>query len=171
MCLGPELALAAQVVGTIATGAGAAYQVSAQADASKASKRAEALRKQQMQMEQQQKQRESIRKYQMARATSLSNISGQTGTLDNSAAGGATSAYSASLGTQTGELAQAGRIGEGMFEANADMSEAAGRSAIGGAIGSFGKDLFQAGPAIGRIGSTLWNGSEGGFTTSYEKVS
>lgn len=158
MCLGPEILFAVQAIAAVATTAGTAYSVVKGQEASAASKRAEGLRKQQMQLEQMQKQRKAIRDFQLKRATSLSNISGQTGTLSNSAYGGATSGLSAGLGSSLGELSQAGAIGEGMFEANAAYSEATASQQTGAAIGSFGKDLFNSAPAISRIGSTLFNG-------------
>lgn len=169
MCLGPELVLIAQVAAATAAVGGTAYSVSKQQDASAASKKAEGLRKQQMQLEQMQKRREAIRKFQLNRATSLSNISGQTGTLDNSAAGGATSALSSSIGTNLGDLDTASGIGAGMFDANAEISEAQSGAQFGSGVAGFGKDLFAAAPAIGRIGSTLFN-SPNPWTTSYEKV-
>ncbi len=170
MCLGPEIALVAQLVAATAAVGGTAYSVVKGQEASEASKKAEALRRQQMLLEQQQKQRAAIRKFQLARSTSLANISGQTGTVQNSGAYGAESAYSATLGTQLGDIYQAGAIGEGLFDANAEYSNASASAQAGSQIASFGKDLFASAPAIGRIGSTLLNGSEGGWTTSYEKA-
>lgn len=169
MCLGPEIVLAVQAIAAVAAVGGTAYSVVKGEEASAASKKAEALRKQQMQLEEMQKRRKTIRDFQLKRATSLSNISGQTGTLDNSATGGSLSALSSGVGSALGELSQAGAIGEGMFDANAAYSEATASAQTGAAIGSFGKDLFQSAPAIGRIGSTLFN-SPNPWTTSYEKA-
>lgn len=169
MCLGPELVLAVQAIAATAAVGGTAYSVVKGQEASEASKKAEGLRKKQQQLQEMQAQRKTIRDFQLKRATSLSNISGQTGTLDNSAAGGALSALSAGVGSSLGEISQASSISNDMFDANAAYSEATASSAVGSAIGSFGKDLFQAAPAIGRIGSTLFN-SPDPWTTSYEKV-
>jgi hypothetical protein len=170
MCLGPDIMLVASIIGGVASAGGAVMGAVAAKEQSKASKKSEALRRQQMRMEYLQKQRQAIRTAQLARATAATNIGGQTGTLGNSAFGGASSAFSASLGTQLGELGQANAIGEGMFDANAAYSEAQGQAATGAAIGQFGKDLFSSAPAIGRIGATLTGGGSGGWATTTEKA-
>lgn len=158
MCVGPEIALVAQLVAATAAVGGTAYSVVQGQKASAASQRAEGLRQQQMRNEFIQKQRAAIRQSQLSRATSIANISGQTGTLQNSAYGGATSANSAQLGTQLGELGQAFSIGSDMFAANAEYSQASANAQTGQAVSNFGKDLFASGPAIGRVGSTLFSG-------------
>lgn len=162
MCLGPEIALVASLVGAATTAVGTYSSIQQGKKASKASQRAEALRAQQMRLEQMQKRRQAIRDFQQRRAVAMSNISGQTGSLEGSAAGGVSSAYSASLGTNIGELSQAGAIGEGIFAANAAYSEASAGAQTGSAIAGFGKDLFAAAQPIGRIGSTLFNGQSNG---------
>lgn len=156
MCLGPEIVFALQVIGAVTATAGTAYSAVQGQKAANASKRAEALRKQQMQMEEMQKRRQAIRDFQAKRALAVSNISGATGTLDNSAYGGATSALSADFGFNLGSLQQASNIGEGMFQANSAYSEASANAQAGQQIAGFGKDIFQSAPAAGRIGATVF---------------
>ena len=158
MCLGPEIALVAQVIGAAATVGGTAYGAVQTSQASAASKKAEQLRKRQMELELSQKRRAAIRQFQQQRANAAANIQGATGSLEGSAFGGAVGGYTSTLGTQLGEYSQAGAIGSGIFDANAAYSEASAGASFGSAVSSFGKDLFQSGPAIGRIGATLFNG-------------
>jgi|SRR5688572_8498186 len=157
MCLGPEIALVAQIIGTAAAVGGTAYSVVKGQEASAASQRAEALRKRQMQNEANQRRRAAIREFQLRRATAVSNISGATGSLEGSAYGGSIAASTSTLGTAIGEINQAESIGAGIFDANADYSQASASAQTGAALGNFGKDLFSSGPEIGRIGATIFN--------------
>lgn len=154
MCLGPEIALVAQTVAAVAATAGTGYSIVQGQEAASASKKAEALRKQQLQLEATQKRRAAIRDFQLKRATSISNIQGATGNLEGSAYGGATSALSAGVGTNLGEIGQAETTGLGIFDANAAYSQASANAQAGSQIAQFGKDLFASGPAIGRLGAT-----------------
>ena len=63
-----------------------------------------------------------------------------------------------SLGTQLGEIGQAERIGSGIFQANSDYAQATAIGGIGQSASQFGSQLFNNAPAIGRIGSTLFQG-------------
>lgn len=158
MCLGPEIALALQVVGTVAAASGAAYGISQGQEAAEASKEAEQLRKKQLRLESQQKKRAAIREFQLSRATAASNIIGQTGTLGGSIFSNSASALSANLGTELGTIGQATSIGEGIFDANARYSQASANAQAGSSIANFGKDLFGSAPAAGRVGATLFGG-------------
>lgn len=119
-----------------------------------------------MRMESRRKQIEAIRKMQIQRASSISNIQGSTGSLEGSAYGGATSALSANLGSQLGEIGAATSISSQMFAANADYSQASANMQTAQGIASFGKSIFDSSPEIGRIGSTLFG--NGGWTTTIE---
>lgn len=160
MCLGPEIALFAQIIGGAAAIGGTAVSYIGSQKQAAASKRAEQLRRQQMRNEAMARQRESIRKFQLNRATAASNIQGATGSLEGSAFPGAISGYTSTLGTQLGEISTATAIGEGIFDANADASAGAALSNTGSGIASFGKSIFASGDEIGRIGATLFNGQK-----------
>ncbi len=157
MCLGPEIALVASIIGGASAVAGTAYSMVQGQKAAAASKRAERLREQQMRMESRRKQIEAIRKMQINRAASISNIQGGTGTLENSAYGGATSALSSNLGAQLGEISQATEIGSQMFAANAAYSQASANAQTGEGLASFGKSLFGSSQEIGRIGASIFD--------------
>lgn len=159
MCLGPEIALVAQIIGATAAAGGTAISVVGAQQQAEASEKAEKERQKQMRLQALQQRREAIRKFQLARATTLSNVSGATGSLQGSAAPGAISGYTSNLGTELGEIGQAEEIGQNIFQANADYASASSTVAAGQGISSFGKQLFGSGPAIGRIGSTLFNRS------------
>jgi len=158
MCLGPEIALALQVAGSVAAVSGTAYGVVQGQEAAKASKDAERLRKKQLRLREQQDRRKVIREAQLSRATSASNIIGQTGTLGGSIFENSAASLSAAIGTDLGGISQAANIGAGIFDANARYSQASANAQAGSGIASFGKDLFSSGPAFGKVGATLFNG-------------
>lgn len=147
---------AVQAIGAATAAAGTAYGVTQSQSAAEASKKAERVRQEQMRMNVAQEQRKRIREFQLARAQSASNISSSTGTLENSAFGGSSSAYSASIGTNLGELATSERLGNDMFAANASYAQSSANAQAGSQVGSFGKDLFSSGPELSRIGATLF---------------
>jgi hypothetical protein len=155
MCLGPEIALVAQIIGTVAAVGGTALSVHSAQQQAEASEKAEKLRRKQMDLEIAQRRRTEIRKFQLNRATAASNIQGATGSLEGSAFPGAVSGYTSTLGTQLGEISQSASIGAGIFDANAQASAASAGVQTGQGLTSFGKDLFSSGPQIGRIGATL----------------
>lgn len=159
MCFGPEIAFAIQAIAATTAVAGTAYGIAEGQQAADASKRAEELRKKQLRLKQQEQQRQAIRESQLARANSASNIVGQTGTLEGSIFANVASANSAALGTNLGGINAAANIGLGIFDANAAYAQASANASAGQNIAAFGKDLFNSGPAIGRIGSTLFNGT------------
>ena len=156
MCLGPELALIISAVTTVTAAAGTGYSIYAGQQAAAASKKAEEFRKKQFLLQQQADRREAIRKFQLNRATAISNISGATGSLEGSAAGGALSAYTSTLGTQLGENQQASRIGAGLFEANKDYAQYSANAQAGSQVAGLGKDIFADSEKIGRVGATLF---------------
>lgn len=159
MAAAPAIALAAQVIGTVAAVGGTAYAIQQGQQASSASRRAERLRGQQLRLESQRKRRESIRQFQLQRATALSNIAGATGSaLGGGSAVGGLGGFTSNLGTQLNTIDQATGIGEGIFSANAAYSTASANAQTGSGIADFGKSLFGNSEAIGRIGSTLFNG-------------
>lgn len=160
MAAAPAIALAAQVIGTVAAVAGTGYAVVQGQKASAASKKAEQLRAQQLRLESARKRRESIRQYQLQRATALSNITGATGSvLGGGSAIGGLGGFESNLGTQLGTINQATDIGTGIFSANADYAVAQGRASAGSGVADFGKSLFANANAIGRIGTTLFPSS------------
>lgn len=158
MCLGPEIALLVQTIGTVAATAGAGVGAYSSIQAGAASEKAEKLRRKQMENEVSQRKRAAIREFQLKRATTLSNIQGATGTLENSAAGGAVSGLGATLGTQIGEIDQAASIGRGIYDANADYAEATAMGQTASSVGNFGKSLFSSADEIGRLGASYGSG-------------
>ena len=156
MCLGPEILAIIGAVTTVTAAAGTGYSVYQGQQAAAASKKAEQLRKRQFQLQQLNDRRKAIRDYQLRRATSVSNIQGATGSLDNSATGGALSALSSTLGTQLGELQQSSNIGNALFNANADYAQASANAQAGAQVAGFGKEVFGSRDEIGRIGATLF---------------
>lgn len=157
MAAAPAIALAVQVIGTIAAVGGTAYSIQQGQKASAASRRAERLRAQQMRLESQRQRREAIRQFQLRRSTALSNIAGATGSaLGGGSAIGGLGGFASNLGTQLNTIDQATDIGGGIFNANAQYSTASANQQTGSGLANFGGSLFQNADAIGRIGSTLF---------------
>jgi len=150
----PALPIAA--IAAVATIAGTGYSIYSGQQAASASKKAERARQQQFRLQQEADRRKAIRDFQLRRATTLSNIQGATGTVENSAAGGALSAYSSTIGTQLGEFARSGEIGDNLFSANADYSQASANAQAGQQIAGLGKDLFGSQPTITNVGQSLF---------------
>lgn len=151
------IAAVASIVGTVAAVGGTAYSIVQGQKASAASRRAEQLRKQQFRLESTRQRREAIRKFQLNRATNLSNIVGGTGSvLGGGSAYGGLGGLTSSLGTQTNTIDQAVGIGSGIFDANASYATASGNAATGAGIADFGKSLFSNSQEIGRVGATLF---------------
>lgn len=158
MCIGVEIALAAQIAGGIAGTVGTGVGVYSAHQQGQASKKAERLRAQQLRLKSQSERRAAIRQFQLQRATSLSNIVGGAGSaFGGGSAIGGLGGYTSTLGTQLGELSQSTEIGEGIFGANAEYAQAGAIGQIGSGLGQFGNSLFNNSEAIGRIGSTLFN--------------
>lgn len=138
--------------------AGTAYSAYNQHEAAQQSQKAERLREQQMRLDAERQRRKQVRDMLAARAVALSNVSNAAGSggVDSSAFGGAQGQISNTFGNNQNDLAQSVRIGSGIFQANAAMSEAQGQASIGNAVASIGKDIFSAAPKIEAIGKTIF---------------
>lgn len=154
----PSIALITSIIGAGAAVGGTIYSVQQGQKTAQASRRAERLRKKQLALESARRRREAIRQFQLNRATSLSNLTGGTGSvLGGGSAYGGLGGLTSTLGTQLNTLDQANEIGAGIFDANAAYSTAQAGVQTGQGLSSFGQSLFNNSPAIGRIGSTLFN--------------
>lgn len=148
----------AATVGGVALGAGGlATSVYGQTQQAEASKKAEGLRKQQMELNNQREQRQIFRQAQNARAVALSNATASGGEKSSGLAGGYGQIASAS-GANSVAARENLNIGEGLFDANKQLSEAKSITAIGSGVSAFGKDLINVGPELGRIGTTYFGG-------------
>lgn len=157
MCLGPEIALIANIAAGAAAVGGTAYAIHSGQQGAKASKKAEGLRQKQLALESNRERRQAIRQFQLARATGLSNITGATGSvLGGGSAYGGLGGMTSTLGTQLNTFDQALDIGQGIFSANAAYSQASANQQTGEGIANFGKSVFGNSEAIGRIGATLF---------------
>jgi hypothetical protein len=157
MAFAPAVILAAQIAGSVAVAAGTGYSIVQGQKAAAASKRAEVLREKQLRLESGRKRRESIRQFQANRATSLSNITGATGSaLGGGSAIGGLGGLTSNLSTQLNTIDQATDIGSGIFRANADYAQYSANAQTGAGAADFGKSLFNNAPEIGRVGTTLF---------------
>lgn len=120
-----------------------------------ASKRAEGLRKQQMALALQNSALNSQRKYQQDYSTNLVRGTAQlgTGAAFGSALSNSSSSVESALGYQLDTTGQAGSIGYGIFDANAQYSDAARQGSIASGISSLGTGILGNAAAIERVGT------------------
>lgn len=144
------LGLAASAYGTYSQ-----YR-SSRAQAS-ASRRAEALRRQQAQLELNNQYLNTLRQAQAARATNLVRGTAQlgSGAAFGSALANSNSSVESALGYQQDVSGQAGSIGFGIFNANAAYSDAATRGSIASGISNLGQFTLGNLGAIERVGSFI----------------
>lgn len=140
-------------VGAVTSVAGAIGQASAQKNMSKASKEAEALRKQQMELDTKRRMNALMRQAAIARAQSIAAASARGATFSSAAQGGLGSIQSQAGANVLAESENIA-IGRSLFDANASFSEAKGEAAMFGQVSDFGKSLFQNSQMIGQIGAT-----------------
>lgn len=143
-------------IGTVISAAGTAGSLYANAQGSEASKRAEALRKQQLELDNRRRVMSLLREAQANRSRAITSATAN-GLIQSSALEGGLG----SIGTQNASNVNAQfenySIGSQIFDANAQYSEARAMSTNFGAVTDFGKSLFTNSERIGRIGETLFN--------------
>lgn len=144
----------AAVAGAATAGYGAVQQQQAQSDASRASREAERIRRQQLELDNRRRMSQIIRETQANRARSIASATAR-GAQDSSALEGGLSSILSQGGANFLAQGENVALGRQMFDANADFSEARGRAQTAGAIGDFGRSLFANSEAIGRVGSNM----------------
>lgn len=145
-------------IGLAIAGFGAAKTYQGQAQATKASKTQERIRKQQMDLDIQRKRREAIRKMLAARAMGVSNATNQGASLTDSAVVGGLNQTTQSANTSSMELNQNAQLGDNMFSANAMEANGRGMASFGNAVQSWGSGIIQNSTTISRVGANfnLW---------------
>jgi len=141
-----------------ATVAGTAYTVIQGQRVAKASKRAEQLRQQQLEAETRRRRREAFRQAQIARARATANTAAQLGTTaqQTGSAIAGQGGITGQLDRTVGALGSNLQIGQGLFQANAQIAQAQGQQALGQAVSGFGSFLINNQSTIGRLNQTLF---------------
>lgn len=162
------IAAAAGGLETIATVAGAAagiaggvQQYQGQKKLSEQSAQAEALRKQQMQLEARRDYIQKIRAMQQGRAAASVRGVSQGADLQDSSIQGSLGQAEQYFGYGANALGENVRIGEGLFDLNAQMAGTRGDIAMGQGLNSMGLDIMRSGKLFEKVGTTLLNGSSG----------
>lgn len=146
-------------IGTAIAGASAYGTYQAGKDVSKASKEAEALRRQQMELDSRRRMTELIRTAAIARSRSTAAAASR-GAINSSAFEGGSGSILSQAGANVQAQGENLALGRQMFDVNAALSNARA-SATNWASGlDLGKTLFQNQQAIGSIGSTLFTSKE-----------
>ncbi len=166
--MGLEIAAALAIGGAVAGGVGTATQIYGQNMQTKATKKAEALRKQQMDLDSLMKQRAIRRDLQKARSMALATTTAQGAGNDDSSLFGAYGQAQGLAGEQSSYQYENQQIGTGLFEANAQNSIGMGISSTGKSIVGFGQDLVGSSNKIGQLFQTGYDSSWGNTTTSFE---
>lgn len=155
-----ELAIAA--IGVAAAIGGTATQAYGQNMASKASRKSEALRKQQMELQDTIKRRQEFRAFQQRVAAGKANAVGQGAELTDSAVQGSMAQQTGSLGEQIFANNESLRIGTGIFDANAQLAEAQSIAATGNAINEFGMMGLKNAGLGAKLFAEFTSGGSGG---------
>lgn len=168
--MGLEVAAAAigtaALTQTTATGVGLAISagglgatIYGQVQQAEASKKAEALRRQQMELNSMREFRQIIRNAQRAQSQALTN-STAAGAQFSSALPGGYGQIQGEAGSAISANRQNLDIGRGLFQANAQASNAKAISAIGSGAYQLGRDIISVGPEIGRLKSTIFDNKQ-----------
>lgn len=146
-------------VGLATSIVGASKKSKATKQASAASAKQEALRRQAMEMEAARKQRQIIRQAYIARSESLARTAGQTGSSAEGSSGraGAFGQIAGAASENSAYVAGQLKIGQGIFDAKAAEAKALQKMAEGDSISKIGgMFMSQAGPFGQIMGSTLF---------------
>lgn len=159
-------------VGLAASAYGAYGQYTAGKQQAAAQKRAEALRRQQAQLELNNKYLNDVRSAQAARAQNLVRGTSQlgSGAPFGSALANSSSAVESALGYTVDTTGQAGSIGFGIFDANAQYSAASTQKSIASGISNLGASVLGNLGGIERVGSYIggqFNLASGGAYNSW----
>lgn len=138
--------------GLAAGAAGTAIQVAGSRKAQKGAERAERIREAQANIENQRSNRNIIRQTIAARATALSNATGQ-GAQDSSGLAGGLAQISGQGGSAILANEQNMGLGAGMFAANRMISQGNSMSSFGSGLSSLGNGLVNNSETIGRLGN------------------
>lgn len=158
--------------GLAASGYGAYAQYTAGKQQAAAQRRAEALRRKQTQLELNNSYLNSVRSAQAARAQNLVRGTSQlgSGAPFGSALANSSSAVESALGYQVDTTGQAGSIGFGIFDANAQYSAASTQKSIASGISNLGASVLGNLGGIERVGSYIsgqYNLATGGGYNSW----
>lgn len=139
-------------IGLALSAVGTTVAVKGSLDAADASEKAEELRKKQMDLDAMRRRREIVRKNIIARAQALSTATAQgAGETGSSALPGGYGQISGESGRASLAVSQNQEIGQGIFNANADASQAEGTASIGGGIFSIGNTMYGGSDKLGRL--------------------
>ncbi len=136
--IGTLIALGGLAIG----GVGTVVQMGGIKKAAKASKRAEAARKQMANLQHLRERRENIRKALFARAETTSNASNQ-GAIASSSFSGSLFQTTASLGRANVASRQNQELGNTVFAANSDIASGRSQASFGSGLQGFGESLFK----------------------------
>lgn len=153
--LGATLGGASLIGGIGASAYGAYGQYKASQQMAAAQRNAEALRKKQMALELNNSAINKIREAQMARATNLVRGTNQigSGAAFGSALANSTGSVESALGYSLDTAGQAGSIGYGIFNANAQYSDASTSKSIASGISSLGQTILGNVGSIEKVGT------------------
>jgi hypothetical protein len=142
--------LTAVAIGTAAVGTG--LQVRGQMISGKASRAAEASRKQQMNLEADRSRRQTIREAIVARSTALANAT-QQGAQESSGLEGGIAQVTGQMNQNILAVNQNQQIGNRIFDANMEYSRGQSLSNLGGSLQGLSGQITNNMPALTRIGN------------------
>ena len=144
----------AGAVGTAATIAGTGLQVAGQMKAQKAQEKAEQLRAAQMDIEATRQRRQIIRQALIARGEAVNSATAQ-GAAGGSGLAGGVSQIASQAGSNIAAVNTSQGIGQAMFSANRQLSQAQTMTSFGSGLSSLGGALFSNQQQIGRLGTYI----------------
>lgn len=146
------LSLVTGIIGLGMQAAGTAAQMEGNKQAAEASRRAEALRKQQMDLESARQRRQVVRNALRARSLALTASVNQGASSGSGIQGGLSQVQNQTASNIQG-INQGQQIGAGIFDANMDVSRGQELASFGSGLSSLGGALFSSAPSIGRLGN------------------
>lgn len=144
----------AGLAGTAATIAGTGLQVAGQMKAQEAAEKAETLRNAQMNLEATRQRRQIIRQSLIARGQAVNSATAQ-GAAEGSGLAGGVSQIASQTGSNLAGVNASQGLGQAMFGANQQLSQAQTMSSFGSGLSSLGGALFQNQQQIGRLGTYI----------------
>lgn len=149
----------AQGAATALSAIGTATSLGGNLMSAQASREAERLREAQMRINAMRERRQTIRSAMQARAAA--NVAGVSqGASEGSGVAGGFSQVSSDMSQRVGDTNTNEAIGSAMFRANDVASQGRMISEIGKGMNQFSKDLYQSGPAIGRLFGNTFGGTK-----------
>lgn len=153
--LATAIAGASLAVGTYS----AVSSAQASKKASKASKQAEGVRREQLALDSARQRRQVSRQAAVARANAISaGVATGSGTIEGqSRTEGITSSLASQEAEQVGVIGQSEKLGFSIFNLNQQIADAKGDAATAGAIQSVSTSALQNSQTIANVGSSVYN--------------